>query len=256
MLDIENTKKAFQKYIQQFDVADDKINLKLIHTYHVVETSKYICLHEGIEGEDYQLAMIIALLHDIGRFEQLKRYHSFNDENIDHAKLGVNILFNEKMIEYFVEDRKYDEIIKTAILYHSLYKIPSINNKQILLHCLLIRDSDKLDNFRVKNHASIKTLFDISENEFLSLKVSDNIIENIKNHQLILKADRHNEVDMWVSYFAFVFDLHFSSSYQYLQETNYIARNMSRFHFTGKLKEQMDFVRDECIKYIEEKAEK
>ena len=83
MLNIENTKKTFQNYIQQFNINNDKINLKLIHTYHVVETSKYICLHENIEGEDYQLALIIALLHDIGRFEQLKRYNSFNDMNID-----------------------------------------------------------------------------------------------------------------------------------------------------------------------------
>lgn len=254
MLNIENTKKTFQNYIQQFNINNDKINLKLIHTYHVVETSKYICLHENIEGEDYQLALIIALLHDIGRFEQLKRYNSFNDMNIDHAKLGVKILFEEGLIKEFVEDRQYDDIIKTAILYHSLYKIPHINNKQALLHSLLIRDSDKLDNFRVKNHASIETLFDISKNEFLRQQVSQNIIENIKQHQLILKENRHNEVDMWVSYFAFVFDMNFASSYQYLKETNYIVRNMERFQFTGKLKEQMDFVKDECMKYIEEKA--
>lgn len=256
MLDIEKTKNAFQRYIQQFDIHNDKINLKLVHTYHVVETSRYICLHEGIKGDDYQLALIIALLHDIGRFEQLKRYNSFSDANIDHAKLGVQILFKERMIEEFVEDRKYDTVIKKAILYHSLYKIPFIEDKQILLHSLLIRDSDKLDNFRVKNHASIKTLFDISENDFLQQQVSINIMEDIKAHRLILKENRHNEVDMWVSYFAFVFDLNFVSSYQYLKETDYIARNMSRFLFVGKLKEQMDFIRDECMKYIEEKAEK
>lgn len=255
MLNIKKTKKAFQKYMQQFDIHNDKINLKLVHTYHVVETSKYICLHEGIKGDDYQLALIIALLHDIGRFEQLKRYNSFSDTNIDHAKLGVKILFEDGLIEQFVDDRKYDEIIKTAILYHSLYKIPYIENKQILLHSLLIRDSDKLDNFRVKNHVSIETLFDILESEFLKQKVSHNIIDDIRNHQLILKDDRHNEVDMWVSYFAFVFDLNFVSSYQYLKETNYIARNMERFPFEGQLKRQMDFVKNECIKYIEEKAE-
>lgn len=253
MLDIEKTKKAFQEYVKQFDINNDKIKLKLIHTYHVMETSKYICLHEGIKGNDYQLALIIALLHDIGRFEQLKRYNSFSDANIDHAKLGVHLLFEERLIEKLVDERSYDDIIKYAILYHSMYQIPHIENKQILMHALLIRDSDKLDNFRVKNHASIETLFDISENEFLNQQVSDNIIDNIKHHELILKENRHNEVDMWVSYFAFVFDLNFSSSYQYLIETDYINQNMARFSFAGKLKQQMDFVKDECIKYILEK---
>ena len=41
-----------------------------------------------------------GLLHDIGRFEQLKRYQSFIDsQTIDHANLGVTILFDDNLIE-------------------------------------------------------------------------------------------------------------------------------------------------------------
>lgn len=253
MLNIEKTKKAFQNYVNQFDLTDDKILLKLIHTYQVVETSQYLCIHENIKDDDYQLALIIALLHDIGRFEQLKRFHSFNDTNIDHAKLGVDILFENRLIEKMVEDRDYDEIIKIAILYHSVYRVPNIENERILMHIHLIRDSDKLDNFRVKNTASIKTLFDISENDFIHQTVSTQMIEDIKNHRLILKKDKKNEVDMWVSYFAFVFDLHFSSSYLFLKENDYIRKNIDRFSYQGKLFDQMEFVKKECINFIEEK---
>lgn len=253
MLDIKKTKRAFQKYIQQFDINDDKIKLKLIHTYQVVDIMKYLCQKENISHEDTQLALVIALLHDIGRFEQLKRFHSFSDENIDHAKLGVEILFKERMIEAFVEDRQYDQLIYYAILYHSLYNVPPVTDKRTDLHVRLIRDSDKLDNFRVKNEAAIPTLFDISQEDFLKQTVSEQIMNQIRNHQLILKSDRKNEMDMWVSYFAFIFDLNFSSSYQYLKDTDYIRRNMRRFLYQGHLQQQMNEIEQECINYIEKK---
>ena len=251
MLDIEYTKKAFQKYIQKFDCQNDKIQLKLIHTYCVVETSRYLCLHEGIQGDDFQLALIIALLHDIGRFEQLKRFNSFSDNNIDHALLGVKILFEEGLIKEMVQDRDYDDIIYTAIFYHSAYAIPDIKDKRQLLHTQLIRDSDKLDNFRVKNTASIETLFDIEEKQFLSQQVSSNIMDDIKNHCLIKKEDRHSEVDMWVSYFAFIFYLNFSSSYLFLKENDYIRKNIDRFSYQGILYHQMQEMKEECLRFID-----
>lgn len=250
MLDIENAKNAFQNYISRFDSSNDKIKLKLEHTYYVMKISQYLCQEEHVSKEDQQLAMIIALLHDIGRFEQIRQFDSFDDGLIDHAKLGVTVLFDEGLIENFVSDRQYDHIIKHAILYHSLYQIPLIADPQLLLHVQLIRDSDKLDNFRVKNVASLQTLFGISETEFLAQRVSDNIMQNIMDHQLILKTDRKNEADMWVSYFAFVFDLNLEASYHYLLTSQYIEKNMHRFPWQGQLKRQMETVKRECINYI------
>lgn len=61
------------------------------------------------------------------------------------------------MIRNFIDDDQYDEIIEKAIAYHSLYKIPNNLEPSLLKQVLLIRDSDKLDNFRVKNIESIQT---------------------------------------------------------------------------------------------------
>ena len=151
-------------------------------------------------------------------------------------------------------DDQYDEIIEKAIAYHSLYKLPNNLEPSLLKQVLLIRDSDKLDNFRVKNIESIQTLFSISDADFYSQRVSQNILKDIENHTLILKENRHNEVDMWVSYMAFVFDLNFKSSYLFIRENDYIHRNMERLHFTGNLKEDMLFVEKTCQSYIEEKC--
>ena len=70
-------------------------------------------------------------------------------------------------------------------------------------------------------------MFSISDADFYSQRVSQNILKDIENHTLILKENRHNEVDMWVSYMAFVFDLNFKSSYLFIRENDYIHRNMN-----------------------------
>ena len=59
---------------------------------------------------------------------------------------------------------------------------------------------------------------------------------------------------MWVSYFAFVFDLNFKSSYQFIKENDYIHRNMERLEFKEGLKEDMLFVEKTCQSFIEEKC--
>lgn len=50
MLDINKAKDCFMNYVQQFDLTNDKIHLKLIHTLEVVHTTEYLCLHENITG--------------------------------------------------------------------------------------------------------------------------------------------------------------------------------------------------------------
>ena len=88
MLDFEKAQKAFQEYLQQYDTQDGKIVLKIKHTYAVVEKSEYLAKCLKLDQNHIQLAKIIALLHDIGRFEQVKQTENFSDvDGFDHAKL-------------------------------------------------------------------------------------------------------------------------------------------------------------------------
>ena len=246
-IDIEKATKEFIKYTEQFDLKNDGIKRKQGHSLRVMQMSKKIAEKLKLDKQDIELATLIGLLHDIGRFEQYT-----NKKDVDHGDLGVEILNNT--IRNYIDTDQYDEIIEKAIVYHSLYKIPNNLEPSLLKQVLLIRDSDKLDNFRVKNIESIQTLFSISDADFYSQRVSQNILKDIENHTLILKENRHNEVDMWVSYMAFVFDLNFKSSYLFIRENDYIHRNMERLHFTGDLKEDMLFVEKTCQSYIEEKC--
>ena len=126
------------------------MKLKIVHTYGVVAQSTEITKRMGLPAEDVSLARIIALLHDIGRFEQLKRYDSFMPDTMDHASYGVQVLFREGMIRRFVSEDTWDDIIEAAIAKHSDFVLEGIEDERTLLHARIIRDADKLDNCRVK----------------------------------------------------------------------------------------------------------
>ena len=90
--------QEFESYLNGYDRENDRIKLKIIHTYGVVKQAEELAGRMHLSAEDTDLARLIALLHDIGRFEQLKRYDSFEPGTMDHAAYGVKVLFDEGMI--------------------------------------------------------------------------------------------------------------------------------------------------------------
>ena len=75
MINIENAKKVFREYIKNYDLNYGKIALKVAHILRVSSISKRIAIALNLNEEDINLAELIGLLHDIGRFEQIKQYN-------------------------------------------------------------------------------------------------------------------------------------------------------------------------------------
>ena len=51
MLNYDKALESFENYIRQYDSTDDKIKLKIIHTFGVVECASYIAIHEKMNEE-------------------------------------------------------------------------------------------------------------------------------------------------------------------------------------------------------------
>lgn len=252
-IDIDYARKKFQEYLDSYDKTDDKIHLKAVHTFCVVDAADEICKEEKFCLEDHKLALLIALLHDIGRFEQLKRFNSFDDKRFNHADFGVNVLFDHRMIEQFISDRQYDEIIKKAIQYHSVFSLDSAGNlsPKERLHAQIIRDADKLDNFRVKDTEKIETLFDTPEEIVAGEEITPVILETVRRHSCVLSRDRVTHMDCWVSYLAFIFDLNFSASFRWILHRDYMNRNIDKISYKNpKTKENMEEIREICNAYL------
>lgn len=254
-MNFSQAKRKFAQYLKQYDSSDDKIKLKIVHTYGVVHDMEEITKRMGLSEEDKELAKLIALLHDIGRFEQLKRFDSFEPGVMDHAAYGVEILFEEGMIRQFIEEDTWDSIIRTAIARHSDFKLDGISDSRELLHARLIRDADKLDNCRVKLDEEIETLLDISAEEVGKLQISPKIYEDFYRHQSILSADRKNEMDHWVSYIAYFYDINFKESMQIIKEKNYVPLLFDRIPYSNlDTAKKMAEMKEEMIGYVEQRT--
>lgn len=256
MIDFVKAKNAFRQYVDHYDATIPSIRLKIIHTYQVMKCSDYLCDCLHLSQEDKDLASLIALLHDIGRFEQWTRYESFADfKTVDHALFSSQLLFEEGLIREFIEDDQYDDIIKNAVEQHNKYQIDTGFDERTLLFIHLIRDADKLDNFRVKEDESIENILYVSLNQVNQEKISDHVYDQFYHQQLIYAPYRKTHLDMWLSYIAFIFDLHFQQSFVYIQEHHWIDRSFDRIQpHILEVQQQYHTLKERAIDYIEQKV--
>ena len=173
----EKALAAFQEYTDRYDSSRDMIRLKIEHTYRVCGLCQQIARSLDLPEEEVDIAWLTGLLHDVGRFEQQRVYGTFADaDSIDHAKYGARILFGKVWeekhrlasgseeslpeeiqedagisIRDFVEDASCDELLWTAVFYHSAYRIPEALEDGAFIFVLrqLIVDVPELHSLRV-----------------------------------------------------------------------------------------------------------
>ena len=255
ILDYTQARKVFEEYLNQYDREDEKIKLKIVHTYGVVGCAREISRRMNLSEEDQELAVIIALLHDIGRFEQIRLFDSFQPDTMDHAAFGTKLLFEGKtpMIRHFLENDCYDEIIHTAIAKHSDFRLEGIQDERTLLHARLIRDADKLDNCRVKIVDSVETMIGMSEEEAGKECISPKVWESCMKKESVLSADRKTGVDYWVSYIAQYYDLNFPETWEIMKERDYIRRIVNRLSYENpETAEKMEQLTRETEAFMED----
>ena len=199
--------------------------------------------------------MVIALLHDIGRFTQAKEMKTFREDitNYDHATLGAKLLFEKNEIRKFVSNNEYDDIIKKAIENHSKYVFDDNElNDEELLHCKIIRDADKIDSFRAKAIDDIYIMANIYPEDIENSIITDKIYSDFMNEKTILSKDRKTGIDMWISYIAFIFGLEFKCSYGLIKEKDYINILFDRFDYKLE-KQKMNILRKKALEYLDHK---
>lgn len=251
-MELEYAIEQFEEYLNRYDREDDKVRLKIVHTYGVMDCSKEIARRMKLPSEDQSLARLIGLLHDIGRFEQLKRYDSFEPGTMDHAAFGARILFDEGMIRLFIKEQKWDAMIRTAIEKHSDFRLDGIEDERTLLHARLIRDADKLDNCRVKLVDDIETFMGAVAEDVGKEDISPAVREQFFRKESILSSLRKTKMDYWVSYLAYFFDINYKASFDMIKENDYVSRIVSRIPYRNlETRETMREMENFLCDYIE-----
>lgn len=256
MINIEEAKQSFKKYVSQFDENDIKNQVKIRHTLSVVQVAGVISERLGLDNENIELAKLIGLLHDIGRFEQEEKYKTFNDtEDCNHAKIGADLLFNRGLIREFIKEDTYDEIIRKAILNHNKYELKEDELSEIeLLHCKIIRDSDKTDNFFVKQYQDLESLLGKTKEEAEKEKITDGVWQQFLNKKTIISSTRITAMDHWLSYLAWIYDYNFTPSLEYVEEKGLLDGVLDRIDYKDSdTKTKMDYARKTLHQYISER---
>lgn len=253
MINIEKAKKAFAEYVKKYNPEDGKISLKIKHIYRVADISKDIAIKNNFSEEDMKLAELIGLLHDIGRFEQIRVYNTFIDhKSVNHAEMGVKVLFEDGIIRKFIEQTDYDEIIKVAILNHNKGRIDSQISGKTLEFCKIIRDADKVDIFNV---LTTEKIVDAYEKEDLSNEiVSDEIFREFKEDKIIDYSKRTSAADIMVGHIAYIFDFNYDYCLKIIKEQNYIYKLIKRANYKNEETiKKMNEIVEIANKYINEK---
>lgn len=205
--------QAFEEYTSNYDMKNPNIYLKYIHTGKVAENCECIARSLGLSEEDCSLAWEIGMLHDIGRFEQLRRFHTYNDAiSIDHAQFGADLLFKEGLIEKFDPDGNQNDLLEKAVRYHSLYRIPEGLTEREMMFCQIIRDADKVDIYRANYETGVHVVYQVTEAELRNSEITPEVYAVFLEERAVPRAIKKTVADNLVGHIALSFELVYPKS--------------------------------------------
>lgn len=273
VIDRKNIMDEFADYTSSYDISDEKIRLKVEHTYRVAGLCDRIARSLGLPEDDINLAWVIGMLHDIGRFDQVRNYGTFSDaDSVDHAHYAVELLFNKGMIANYLGSTnpsvyKYLEgdstdkeglygslgIIKKAIYNHSGYRIEEGLAEREVLFCNIIRDADKLDIFKVVNDTPLENIYSVDKEEIPKAEVTMNVMQALRERHAVLRSLKKTPADYIAAYIALAFELVFPESLYIAKEQGYLDKLLDFRTINQKTKQQFKEIREITENYMSEK---
>jgi putative nucleotidyltransferase with HDIG domain len=198
-------------YMSDDAICNMHIELKREHTLMVCEEIKSLAEELGLSQEKINMAVIIALFHDMGRFEQFYRFRTFDDSrSVNHATLSVEIIKSDGLLKY-IPDACHNTIFQ-AILNHNIPYIDVYENDEEALFTKLLRDSDKLDILRVVTDDNLRQVLEWKD-EKDHYEVPDTILQRFRNHQIVTLDLVSSLNDLRLVRVGWIFDINFNTTY-------------------------------------------
>lgn len=246
----KNVINAFAEYVRNYDPSDEKIKLKINHTYRVAGLCQRIAESLGLSEPDVDIAWLLGMLHDIGRFEQIRRFGTFNDvQSVDHAEFGADLLFKEGLIRKFAEgyyeecelarsgNEEAEQMIKNnehhnkdtgllemAIRQHNKYRVKEDLTERQRMFCDILRDADKVDIFKVNADIPMEIIYDVTTEELKNGVITKEVLESFYKKETVLKSVRRSAVDHIVGHISLLFELVYKESYRQAKEQGYVYK--------------------------------
>ena len=229
--DLDKLRNWFDSYVIVFYTNeaeyDRNIQLKVEHTRKVSEVMDKLTAGEGLLPAAARIAQAVALLHDIGRFPQYRRWRSFRDRDSDnHARLAIEVIREQRLLDNVLPRERL--LIEEAVRFHNLLEVPARLKSDTGMFLLLIRDADKLDIWRV-----FVEHFDTPPEKRASAAllgfpekpgVSESCLEALSQRRIVNLNSVNSINDFKLLLISWVYNLNFKTSYCLLQESDFINR--------------------------------
>jgi len=242
---VTDLRSWFSSYVHKFDRNDDpdfqrNIDIKRDHTERVAEEIIYLGKQLGLKQHELYLAEIIALFHDIGRFEQYEQYQTFSDnKSEDHARLGIRIMRENDTLGML--DKETRKLVLCAIEYHNRPFLPTRESETCLFYSRLLRDADKLDIWRVVLDYYSRTNSDRNiaiELEKPDLpKISKEVYHSLINRQIVYSKHVKSVIDLKLLQAGWIYDINFEPTFRCIRERGYLVALRKILPDTEQIKE-------------------
>lgn len=283
----EHIKKTFQEYTDRYDSTNPKIKLKIDHTYRVANLCEQIAQSLELSAAEVDLAWLSGMLHDVGRFEQLRRYNTFSDaQSIDHARFAVELLYDDGLIADYVpeisttelvadartwrsmgganesptaqsEDIPLSDILQTlriAIGEHSAYRIQKGLDERTRMFCQILRDADKVDIFRVICDTPMEEVYGFQTKDILRSAITPEVMQAFYEHHAVLRKQKKCPADYIVAHGSLTFELVYPESLRIAKEQGYLKQMMSFQSENPDTAEIFEDLRKDLNGYLEERS--
>ena len=227
---LDKFKIWFDDYVAGFYGDDQAINanveLKENHSHRTCKEMLYLAGEMGLDENQKLISETIALLHDVGRFEQFVKYRMYSDaKSVDHCLLGLEVLDKNQVLDGI--DLQEKLLIQKAIEYHGRKELPSGLDDQCLLFSRLIRDADKLDAYYVvmiyyeqyrDNPQNFKLGVELPDEPGYSVHLIDDLLcgRCVDNKQLRILND------LKLSLLGWVYDVNFIPTLKRIKRCGYL----------------------------------
>lgn len=224
-------KHWFDVYVDDFkhgpEAAVENTLLKEGHTRRVCEEILAIGRSLCLPPNALRLAELTALLHDVGRFEQYRRYGTFVDaRSVNHAGLSVAVAKEHKVMDALNEGLQ--NLVLKVVACHNQARLPEDIGGALLFFAKLLRDADKLDIYRVVtdyytrtgNHRNTAIELDLPDSDGFS----DEVFSNLMDHQIVDIRHLKNFNDFKLLQVGWIFDINFAAAFSAVRSRQYLEK--------------------------------
>lgn len=218
---------AFEAYVSGYDASDPKVALKVDHTLRVAGLCDRIARSPelALPPRDADLAWLCGLLHDLGRFEQLRCYGTFDDaRSVSHAAVSAGVLFDGGRIRDYLEDADEDSMLETVVATHSAWRLPDGLCPRTRMFADILRDADKVDILEVNCVNTTEDIYGVPEAAMRESPLSPACVRAFYEHRTIRRDLKRYPADLLVGHVCFVWELVYPESLRIALEQGYLAR--------------------------------